>query len=382
MKKTTATLLTALIILVLTGCNMPRSSSQSAEQTAIIETSVAETVAADSGNTPQPTSGVPAEATQTQPTEGEATPQASDTPIPNSPTPSDTPIPCNQASFIADVTIPDGTAFEPGEVFTKTWSLKNIGSCAWTSGYDIVFSGGDAMSAPSSVQITSGSINPGQTVQVSVELTAPDTAGTYRGNWQLRDPSDIIFGIVNSASGYFWVEIEVIAPTDTPEPESGTLHLSSYSKTVSVGGMSSDTRLGIAPNGDALRAFLDFDLSDLADFKDSSTIQFASLDVSDFSGNSCFEFLHPLKAGQIDFGTTVDYPLDFNQTPSASIFAVPSGAEISSPINITSILQDFVDDQGAGHFQIRMELEHDDSGAAFACIMSWPDPLLNVTYTP
>jgi hypothetical protein len=373
----------SLIILgfILSGCNMPGRELSPAQKTAQINTSVAQTVAAGVDQSPQPTEDEQTSATDTPESQVTETPPTA-TPEPDTPTPSDTPIPCNQARFVDDITVEDDTIFGPEEGFTKTWRLKNTGSCAWTSGYDIVFAGGDAMGAPSSVQITSGTVNPDQSIDVSVELESPSAAGTYRGNWQLRDPSDVIFGIANSPTGLFWVQIEVIVPTDTPEPQSATLHRSSRSKTISVGGASSDTRLGIAPNGDPLRAFLDFDLSSLAGLSSSSTIQSATLDVSDFSGNSCFEFLHPLKAGQVDFGTTPDYPGDFDQAPSAAIFSVPSGAEIAAPIDVKNILQDFVDDQGAGHFQIRMELEHDDAGAAFACLMEWPDPLLNLTYLP
>ena len=382
MKKIVYALTTSLLLLLLAACNMPRSTSSSVDQTAIINTSVAKTVAAGLVASVQPTDQLPSTNTQTPDSGIEDTPQPSGTPIPNTATPSVTPIPCNLAKFIDDVTIPDGTVFEPGETLTKTWSLKNVGSCTWTSGYDIVFSSGDALGAPSAVQTTTGTVAPGQIVEVSVDLISPDSAGTYRGNWQVRDSSDEIFGIENSDSGYFWVEIKVVVPTNTPEPQSSILHRSGYSKTLSQGGRSSDTRLGIAPNGDALRAFLDYDLSILAGLSSSSTIQSATLDVSNFSGNSCFEFLHPLKAGRIDYGTTADYPSDFNQVPSVSIFSVPSGAEIASPIDITSILQDFIGDEGAGHFQFRMELEHDDAGAAFKCVMEWPDPLIHITYLP
>lgn len=377
MKKILTLLVTCLLILVLAGCNMPQSSTSSAEETsAFVNTSVAQTVAADVIVTSQPTQEPAPAASQTPEPEMEDTPIPTATQIADTATPTDTPIPCNLAKFVDDVTIPDGTEFEPGDTFTKTWSLRNVGSCSWTSGFDIVFSGGDAMGAPSAVQITSGTVNPGQTVEVSVDLTAPGSAGTYRGNWQLRDPSDVIFGIENSSSGYFWVEIEVV------EEQSATLHRTSYSKYISVGGRSNGTRLGIATNGDALRALLDYDLSELVGLTSSSTIREATLDVSDYSGNSCFEFLHPLKAGVIAYGTIANYPEDFNQVPSASIFSVPSGAEIALPIDITSILQDFVDSEGAGHFQFRMELEHDDAGAAFRCIMEWDDPLVNVTYLP
>jgi hypothetical protein len=367
-----------LLVTVLSACNMPNGSPSSAEQTAIIDRSVAETVTAGSTLTLEP--GAPAVSDTPDPAGEEITPTATNTPEADTPTPSNTPIPCNMGRFVKDVTILDGTIFEPGVVFTKTWRLKNTGSCAWTSGYDIVFSGGDAMDAPSAIQITSGTVNPGQNVDVSVDLTAPASEGTYRGNWQLRDPSDVIFEIENSSSDFFWVEIEVEEPA--PDPVTATLHTSSQSKYMSVGGRSSGTIAGIAPNGDALRAFVDFDLSTLAGLDSGSTIQNATLDVSDHDGFSCFEFLHPLKAGQINFGSTPQYPADFNEVPSAILFSVPSALGISAPVSITGILQNYVSSNGAGHFQFRIWLDGDNAGAGLACMMEWADPLLNITYLP
>ncbi len=369
-----------LVVFILGACNMPNGSPSSAEQTAIIDRSVAETVAAGPTLTLEP--GAPAVSDTPDPAGEEITPTATNTPEADTPTPSNTPIPCNLGRFVKDVTILDGTKFEPGEVFTKTWRLKNTGSCAWTSGYDIVFSGGDAMSAPVSVQITSGTVNPGQNVDVSVDLTAPASEGTYRGNWQLRDPSDVIFEIENSSYDLFYVEIEVEEPTVVPAPVTTTLHSSSRTKNMSNGGMSSGTRLGIAPNGDAIRAFVDFDLSTLAGLDSGSTIQNATLDVSDHDGFSCFEFLHPLKAGQINFGAIPQYPADFNEAPSAILFSVPSALGISAPVSITGILQNYVSSNGAGHFQFRIWLDGDNAGAGLACMMEWADPLLNITYLP
>jgi hypothetical protein len=206
-----------LLSLVISSCNMPQDVLSPAEKTAIINTSVAETIAAGFGTSPQPSDTYSVGPTDTPDPNSEVTntPEPSNTPEPDTPTPSETPIPCNLAKFISDVTIPDGTIFEPGETFTKTWRLKNVGSCAWTSGYDIVFSGGDAMDAPASVQLTAGTVNPGQNIDVSVDMTAPASEGTYRGNWKLREPSDELFGIENSSSGLFWVEIEVEEPAPT-----------------------------------------------------------------------------------------------------------------------------------------------------------------------
>ena len=376
-----------LLALLISSCNMPQNAISPAEQTAIIDARVAETVAAGAGDSPPSTdpdpNAPPIDTPDSSDTPEPDTPTPSDTPEPDTPTPSDTPIPCNLAKFVKDVSIPDGTKFQPGDTLTKTWRLQNVGSCAWTSGYDIVFSGGDAMDAPASVQLTEGTVNPGQKVDVSVDLVAPASAGTYRGNWQMRDPSDVVFGMQNSTSGFFYVEIKVIVPTDTPEPQSVTLHRHpSRSKSVSVSDDTNDTRLGITLTGNALRAFIDFDLDSLAGLSTTSTIQSATLTLNNFSGNSCFEFLHPLKALQINYGTNPDYPGDFNSAAIATLLSVPSGGEISSTINVTSYVQDYVDSNGAGHFQIRMELEHDDNGFAYKCVMEWPDPLLNITYLP
>jgi len=374
-----------LLVFLLGACNMPGSELSPAQKTALIEWSVAETVAARTGASAEPDGSDPVVQTDTPDPGGSTnpptnTPQPTDPPAPSlTPTASDTPMPCNKAKFITDVTIPDGTEFEPGEAFTKTWRLKNTGSCAWTSGYDIIFSGGDAMNAPSAVQITSGTVNPGQNIDVSVILTAPPDEGTYRGNWQIRDPSNVIFGIENSSSNLFWVEIEVEGD-DTPQ--SATLHKSNRSGSMGPGGRDSLIKLGIAPNGDPIRAFLDFDLDDLPGLTSSSTIQAATLDLSDYSGVGCFEFRGPLKAGVIDYGSNLNYPGEFTKAFTATLFSVPSGLGISGPRNIKNKLQNFVDSNGADHFQFRMELAEDHLGAGFNCMMQWADPTLSVTYIP
>ncbi len=108
---------------------------------------------------------------------------------------------CDLAQFIADVTIPDDTMLDPGETFTKTWRLKNVGTCSWTPSYAVVFSSGVQMSGPSA-QALSGNVNPGQTVDLSVNLTAPSEPGTYTGYWKLRNASGVTFA-------QFYVRIKV-----------------------------------------------------------------------------------------------------------------------------------------------------------------------------
>ena len=120
----------------------------------------------------------------------------------------------NQATFVSDVTIPDKTVVAPGAAFIKAWRLRNSGSCAWDATYALVFAGGDAMAGPASSPLA-GSVPPGATVDVSVNLIAPAAAGMYRGNWLLRDGKGVLFGIGDDGKQPFWVQV-VVGPTPTP----------------------------------------------------------------------------------------------------------------------------------------------------------------------
>ena len=98
---------------------------------------------------------------------------------------------CYWAQFIADVTIPDGTNFTPGTAFKKTWRLKNIGTCAWNSSdVSLVFDSGEKMGSPASVALST-SVNPGQTVDITVDMTAPSTAGHYFGYWKFKSTAGL-----------------------------------------------------------------------------------------------------------------------------------------------------------------------------------------------
>ena len=102
--------------------------------------------------------------------------------------------------------------------FTKTWRLKNVGTCTWTSGYKLVFENGDRMSAPDSKSFTSGSVAPGGTVDVSVDLTAPDDEGTYQGNFRLKESGGVLFGIGPAGTAAFWVKIKAVS-ADSLKPD-------------------------------------------------------------------------------------------------------------------------------------------------------------------
>ncbi len=117
--------------------------------------------------------------------------------------------PCDVATFMDDITVPDGTVFSPGASFVKTWLLKNVGTCTWTTEYEIFFESGEHMGGPADLNLTKN-VLPGESVQISVSLTAPATPGTYRGNWKFHNAKGDVFGL--TSGGPFYVEIVVKAP--------------------------------------------------------------------------------------------------------------------------------------------------------------------------
>ena len=156
-----------------------------------------------------PTTEAPtATATQIPPTATQPAPTA----IPATPTripPTATPIPCYQVKFVQDITIPDGTKIVAGNSFTKTWRIRNIGSCTWDTRFDIAFVDGTQMSS-TKVWDLAKEVKPGETVDISIDLTAPTTVGSYQANFQMVNPNGVRFGTGPDSKGSFWVKIQVI----------------------------------------------------------------------------------------------------------------------------------------------------------------------------
>ena len=122
---------------------------------------------------------------------------------------------CDQASYIADVTIPDFTQLLPGVSFTKTWRIKNSGLCTWTTDYDFIFWAGDQMGGPIE-QALSNDVLPGETVDISINMVAPATVGTYQGDWKLRNSNGEIFS--TEFDNTFFIIIQVVETVATTNP--------------------------------------------------------------------------------------------------------------------------------------------------------------------
>jgi len=156
----------------------------------------------------EPTEAAPTEAPTTEPTEAEPTTEPTSEPEPTA-TPAASKDCIDKAAFYADVTVPDGTPFDPEEEFTKTWKVRNEGSCTWNN-YELVFDNGDLMSAETINPIPSAA--PGEIIDISIEMTAPSRAGAYTGNWQFRANNGATFGLGSAGEGLLWVKIGVRSP--------------------------------------------------------------------------------------------------------------------------------------------------------------------------
>jgi hypothetical protein len=99
---------------------------------------------------------------------------------------------CDDAAYVADITISDGTKIYPGATFEKTWEISNTGTCTWDTDYALTFVSGSQMSGTETA--LEESVAPGESVDITVEMTAPTTETSYTGYWRMQNASDTLFG--------------------------------------------------------------------------------------------------------------------------------------------------------------------------------------------
>ncbi len=162
----------------------------------------------------------PAFVTLTLPATRAVTPRPSETSLPARSTGTGTAACKDGAVLLEDVTIPDNTVVTAGKVFTKTWKFKNTGKCAW-AGYTIQYASGERMNAPDSAPLPETAA--GETVDISLDLTAPAGDGTYTTHFSLQNAAGeaVPIGIENT----FYVKVIVGAggaPVSTQPLPPGT----------------------------------------------------------------------------------------------------------------------------------------------------------------
>ncbi len=303
MHKRMSNLVVSLAILVLLlACRISFGGNGQDDQ-AEIQTAIAATLAAGGA-------GQPAD---TQPAEPTPTAKPADTAVVP---PTKTPIPCNEAYFISE-TIPDGKNFEPGEHFTKSWRLKNIGTCTWNTNYKLKFGSGDQMGGPNSQKLAH-SVGPNEQIDVAVDLKAPNVPDTYKGTWQIVDDEGQVF--VHN----IWVEIDVVEPAAEAKPDL-TITEFSINPPTPVMGENAHVRVRAHNAGD----------------KDSGGFKMEWYGLSTFANPSCsWNIAGGLVAGgsvlmQCDFAFSSWYPV--NKTSVAFIDVDNTVAESNEGNNSASI---------------------------------------------
>ncbi|MBF8283220.1 MAG: hypothetical protein HW378_2135 [Anaerolineales bacterium] len=229
-QRTTPITLLCLLSLALAACNRASATATPTPEPTATQTSaptvIVPTLPPAWTPTPSPTltsapaTSVPtagASTTPTPETAGTAAPTETLAASPSLTTPADTGL-TDKVEFVADMTVPDGTQFTPGTKFTKTWRVKNAGTSTWTTDYALVFVRGEKLGGPDR-QLLTGLVPPGQTVDISVDFTAPANFGTLTSFWMLRSPAGELFGLGPDANQPLYVQVSIIpAAGENPVP--------------------------------------------------------------------------------------------------------------------------------------------------------------------
>lgn len=102
----------------------------------------------------------------------------------------------NDAEFITDVTIPDGTQLDPSAVFSKTWRIQNSGTCNWPAGFTFAHVGGPTLGGTT---ITLQALPSRGEVDITIPMRAPAGGGSYRSDWRVHDQNSQPFGKIFTA---------------------------------------------------------------------------------------------------------------------------------------------------------------------------------------
>lgn len=110
----------------------------------------------------------------------------------------------NNLLFSSDLSVPDGTIFEPGAAIDKQWQVENNGTCNWDERYSLRLVAGDALGADNEQALFPA--RAGSQAVIRIQFTAPQELGTHRSAWQAFDPNGRPFG------DPFYLEIVVTNP--------------------------------------------------------------------------------------------------------------------------------------------------------------------------
>lgn len=129
----------------------------------------------------------------------------------------------NKGLLIRDVTYEDVNRIDPGRTVTKSWRVKNIGTCTWTSAYGLAWTNSAGLVDTERIIPLDLTITPNETQNIEANLVVPEQSGRYRWTWFLVDENREPFSVAISGREPLVFEFVVPqpatpTPTSTPEP--------------------------------------------------------------------------------------------------------------------------------------------------------------------
>jgi hypothetical protein len=107
--------------------------------------------------------------------------------------PTSTTLSCNDnLTFLADLTLPDGSVVSPNASLDKQWQVENSGTCNWDERYRIKLVSGPDLSGRSEQELFPA--RSGTQAIIRVQFTTPADPGAYRSAWQAHSPQGVPFG--------------------------------------------------------------------------------------------------------------------------------------------------------------------------------------------
>ena len=135
----------------------------------------------------------------------------------SSPTPTSSPSPAsaspNDAQFVRDKSVPDGSVLVPGDVFDKGWLLFNNGKATWGPGWSVRHVSGSTFGLKTAPLPTTAFC---RSLNLIVSLHAPKHSGTFAGVWRVYDPGNTAVG--DKFTVVVTVRGSAGGPTPTPTP--------------------------------------------------------------------------------------------------------------------------------------------------------------------
>src|SRR6185436_8504500 len=109
------------------------------------------------------------------------------------------------------------------------------GTCIWASDYTLTYYSEERMNAPAAVSLPL--TFPGQTADISIPLTAPNSIGKHRGNFVVKNAEGLIMKIGDDSR--LWLIINVgstVAPTAAATATAAAQAPSAPAATTGAGG--------------------------------------------------------------------------------------------------------------------------------------------------